>query len=240
MKRSMTCTLIAIVATSCIIVFLLLLGLGGCVNQMLPGHDMLPRVDGSPYASFSMVQLDGYIELDGNLSWDEDGYIKAWRWDFGDGHFSDEPYVGHVYYVEEEFLLRLTVTDNEGLQSDTVLTVRPTPNPGDPGGGGPPHVPDQPTPDASFSWEQGHGVGEEVAFDGRKTTADGEITRGRWDYGDGTHSSGRWVRYEDGERFSVNRETTHTYDEPGNYEATLTVWDEDGNSSTTSHLVVIH
>ncbi|MCK4720733.1 PKD domain-containing protein, partial [bacterium] len=67
----------------------------------------------------------------GHQSYDPDGYIVSWDWDFdGDGIFGD-PYVGgseskpHVVYDEPgEYLVNLRVTDNDGA-TDTLDILIP-------------------------------------------------------------------------------------------------------------------
>lgn len=67
----------------------------------------------------------------GHQSYDPDGYIVSWDWDFdGDGIFGD-PYAGgseskpHVVYDEPgEYLVNLRVTDNDGA-TDTLDTLIP-------------------------------------------------------------------------------------------------------------------
>jgi len=71
-------------------------------------------------------------------------------------------------------------------------------------------------------------VGESITFDASNSTdSDGQIERYEWDFdGDGTvEASGETV--------------THTYNNAGNYTATLTVSDTTGLSATTSQIITV-
>lgn len=57
------------------------------------------------------------IQFDGSGSYDTDGEIVAWRWDFGDGTTSDEMSPVHSYAEEGEYGVVLCVTDDEGNES---------------------------------------------------------------------------------------------------------------------------
>ena len=239
MKKSTIHVVRAVLATA--VMMAMALSIGGCLfNEVatVTGPGLIPRVEGSPYAAFSPTQLDGYFELDGSLSWDDDGDVISWIWDFGDGQTAGGPFTSHVYYTDTPVLLRLTVTDNDGLQADTVLTLYPDPTTGIPDIDDP-VVPGEASLVAKFTWEQGHGAWEYVRFNGRRTAPVGNIKRCKWEFGDGDKVTGAWVRYVGGERISVERETKHRYTSPGNYVVTLTVWDYDGNKDTVTHTVVI-
>ncbi len=62
------------------------------------------------------------------------------------------------------------------------------------------------------------GVGETVTFDAGTSDVEGEVISYTWDFGDGATATGETV--------------THSYDEPGVYEVTLTVEDDHGQTGT--------
>jgi PKD repeat protein len=62
-------------------------------------------------------------------------------------------------------------------------------------------------------------------FTDTSTDGDGTITAWSWDFGDGWSTNGA--------------NPSHTYFEPGTYTVTLTVWDDDGASSTVSQAVTV-
>jgi len=58
-----------------------------------------------------------------DFSFDEDGEIVAWRWDFGDGATSTEVDPSHTYAAAGTYNVRLTVTDDSGLTGTTTQQV---------------------------------------------------------------------------------------------------------------------
>jgi len=70
------------------------------------------------------------ITFRGDQSFDPDGNIVNYNWEFGDGTSASGLVVQHSYSPEGVYIARLTVTDNDGLtSSDTlIITVNPRPN----------------------------------------------------------------------------------------------------------------
>ncbi|MBD3352227.1 MAG: PKD domain-containing protein [Candidatus Lokiarchaeota archaeon] len=58
-------------------------------------------------------------------SYDLDGDIVSYEWDFGDGSKGNGPFVIHEYPSEGEYIICLTVTDDDGVESSVeyLLTV---------------------------------------------------------------------------------------------------------------------
>ena len=87
-------------------------------------------------------------------------------------------------------------------------------------------------------------TGSQVTFDGSESyDPDDEIMWGRWDFGtDDDPVEGRWVNivreWKDGKwvwkQIPVMQVEYYTFDEVGRYTVTLTVWDYDGNQSSTT------
>ncbi|RLF50419.1 MAG: hypothetical protein DRN11_04695, partial [Thermoplasmata archaeon] len=65
-------------------------------------------------------------------SYDEDGEIVYYLWEFGDGTTSNEQNPSHTYTKPGEYKVKLTVIDNYGEESTTTITVSVA---GDEGGG---------------------------------------------------------------------------------------------------------
>jgi PKD repeat protein len=61
--------------------------------------------------------------LDASLSYDPDGIIVAYEWDFGDGTFSNEVMVSHVYVEPGDYSVSLKVIDNDGAVAYDTATV---------------------------------------------------------------------------------------------------------------------
>ena len=62
------------------------------------------------------------VVLDAGASVDGDGFLTAYRWDFGDGETSDvlrDRRTVHAYSAPGTYVARLTITDNSGVGNDT-------------------------------------------------------------------------------------------------------------------------
>jgi hypothetical protein len=63
------------------------------------------------------------IYVDGLDSYDEDGEIASYRWDFGDGLSAGEATAYHVYYDTGTYTITLTVTDDKGATGSAQFTI---------------------------------------------------------------------------------------------------------------------
>ncbi len=75
-------------------------------------------IDTKPVAAFSVNAseiIQGNAVIFTDLSFDENGSISAWNWDFGDGETSTEQSPIHTYSTTGEFEVELMVTDNSGF-----------------------------------------------------------------------------------------------------------------------------
>ncbi|MEP1095755.1 MAG: PKD domain-containing protein [Cyclobacteriaceae bacterium] len=146
------------------------------------------------------------VTFDGSESFDLDGSITAYDWDFGDGSTGTGAITTHTYTQAGTFTATLSVTDDVGLESVSPVSVEIEVLPNDP-----------PTSVGSFAPTSGEAP-LFVFFDGSESTdADGTIVSYEWDFGDGSSGSGAT--------------TSHTYTSAGNYTASLTVTDDGGLSS---------
>lgn len=68
---------------------------------------------GGPYAGDAGVP----IQFDGSGSYDTDGSIVSWHWDFGDGDVAEGVTPVHTYAEDGVYTVVLTVTDNDGNES---------------------------------------------------------------------------------------------------------------------------
>jgi parallel beta-helix repeat protein len=86
-----------------------------------------------PVAAFSFAPLeplvDQLVTFDAALSFDTDGVVKSYQWEFGDGATETSPVaiVTHSYSSAAAYTVNLTVFDNAGASStlSKVITVRP-------------------------------------------------------------------------------------------------------------------
>jgi hypothetical protein len=91
-----------------------------------------------------------------------------------------------------------------------------------PGSGVPPVDPTKP---ASIIHASPHNYWKVWSFDGRGSTDDVKIVKYMWDFGDGSLGRARFM--------------SHLYRAPGEYTVSLTVWDGDGNSNTSSVKILV-
>ena len=63
-----------------------------------------------PYVRLAHLE----IEFDGSNSYDPDGYIESYLWDFGDRTNATTVTAVHTYTIVENYTVTLTVTDNRG------------------------------------------------------------------------------------------------------------------------------
>ncbi|HDQ06297.1 MAG TPA: PKD domain-containing protein, partial [Candidatus Bathyarchaeota archaeon] len=162
----------------------------------------------SPVANFTesahTVFTGENIDFDASESYDPDGTIVSYLWDFGDGNTATGVTVSHAYADNGSCVVNLTVTDNDGA-TDSVHTTKTIMN--------------RP-PVANFT-ESAHTVftGENIDFDASESyDPDGTIVEYSWDFGDGNTAAGVTI--------------SHSYASSGTYTVTLTVTDNDGATAT--------
>jgi len=155
------------------------------------------------------------VEAGANVTVDAGGStdnreIASYRWAFGDGATAEGSTASHGYDEPGNYTVTLTVTDRAGNANRTTATVRV-------------REPDRTPPTAALSvGDDETRVGDEVTFDATNSTDDRGVAEYRWEFGDG-------------ETETTSAETAtvdHAYDEPGAYNATVTVVDRAGNADT--------
>jgi len=63
------------------------------------------------------VVVGQLVTFDGSASYDPDGVVVAWNWDFGDASTASGKVVTHAYSSAGTVVVNLTVTDNDGLSN---------------------------------------------------------------------------------------------------------------------------
>lgn len=98
-------------------------GLGTTVTNHL--YPDCARIAPTPVIMASQVQgiVPFNAQLDGLKSVDN-GTIESFHWDFGDGTTADGPQVSKTFTETGDYLVQLTVTDDDGLSSSTTVVVR--------------------------------------------------------------------------------------------------------------------
>ncbi len=137
------------------------------------------RPDVPPVANFYWYPFQPTVGTNtsfvGYYSYDPDGYITDYAWDFGDGSSTNGSYccVSHVYNATGNYLVKLTVTDNANLTGTASANITV--------------VSDVP-PIAIFYWYPYQPTaGTYAYFYGYYSyDPDGYITGFAWDFGDGS------------------------------------------------------
>ncbi len=82
-------------------------------------HDRPVADAGGPYDSY----INQTVQFNGSGSYDTDGTIVNYTWDFDDGTKSYIENPVHVFNSEDSYLIELTVTDNEGLKDTDTVSI---------------------------------------------------------------------------------------------------------------------
>jgi PKD repeat protein len=170
-----------------------------------------PVADAGPDQTVSAGQL---VNFSGEGSYDPDGNIENYVWDFGDGSVGTGITISHTYDNPGIYTVTLSVTDDNGsVGTDTaVITVLEV-------------TVNQP-PVADAGPDQYTRKNSPVKFDGRASKdPDGKITNYTWNFGDGKSGSGSVVY--------------HKYTKRGTYTVTLTVTDNKGATGTDIAIVTV-
>ncbi|MCC6984234.1 MAG: PKD domain-containing protein [Bauldia sp.] len=158
------------------------------------------RVDQGPLAEAGPDQrayADEIVVFDGARSFDTDGFVNSFSWDFGDGSTGAGQQAAHAYARPGTYTVTLTIVGDEIGDCDPVSVDTAS-------------VEILAGPVATIASVEAAPVGDAVRFDGSgSTTTVGRITGWLWDFGDGVSASGETV--------------DHRFDEAGVYTVTLTL-----------------
>ncbi len=141
-------------------------------------------------------------------STDPDGSITAYAWDFGDSATEAQANPGHTYAAPGPFVADLTVTDPAGGRTTQAILVNAT-------------APNQPPVAIAEAVPSSGPAPLNVTFYADKSyDPDGSIGNIKWTFHDGSETWGSTGYY--------------TYNNPGTYLATLTVYDGRNTTGTTT------
>jgi parallel beta-helix repeat protein len=144
------------------------------------------------------------VLFDGSGSLDSDGIIENYTWEFGDGEFGFGQMVSHVFLDNDNYIVRLTVIDNDGGEDSHQISVRVENRP--------PKAMLEVNTTAIY-------VNEKVTFNASQSTdLDGTVLDYYFDFGDGENSG--WITDTSIEHVYKNGRET--------FNAKLSVRDDDG------------
>ena len=155
------------------------------------------------------------VTFNATESYDPDGYIVSYSWDFCDGTpkvTTSDPITNHTYTAFGDYTVTLTVTDNSGLTGEATSLI---------------HVSQHPV--ASFTFTPTDPlVHETVTFNASASTPDGgTIVNYTWNFGDGNITT------------VSDPIITHAYSTYGTYTVTLNVTDSEGKWDATSRSIYV-
>jgi len=153
------------------------------------------------------------VTLNGSGSFDQDGSVVAYSWNFGDGTTGSGSVVSHTYSNVGTYTAVLTVTDSQGLTASQSVQIQATA----------PNL----LPTAVIAASSTSGTAPmSVTFNGSGSMdPDGTISSYAWNFGDGTTASGSAV--------------SKTFNTAGTYTVTLTVTDNRGGKGTSSAVIQV-
>ena len=190
------------------------------------GGGISPPVNQKPIANITgpnIVYIGEYITFSAQNSYDPDGEITSYRWDFNndglfDTNWMENTTATYTYYIPGNYYVKLQVKDNDNTTSTDYLNITIIKQ-----------EPNQQHPIAKTNGPYDGLVYENITFSSVGSyDPDGTIINYTWNFGDGTLGYGA--------------ETTHSYKISGSYNITLSVTDNDNisNSSTTIANILIN
>lgn len=175
-----------------------------------------------PVASFTFnpanPKAKQAISFDASASYDPDGEVASYAWDFGDDtqKITANPVVNHIYDANGIYHIELEAVDNDDLSSSTTYDILI---------GELPYISFTYSPKEPWPYR-----GDTVTFDASESfDADGYITNYVWDFADGTQES------------TTDATITHVFSKNGIYSVELKIFDNDNlyNSATQDVFVGI-
>jgi PKD repeat protein len=163
--------------------------------------------------SATTVYTGELINFNASNSYDPDGFIANYSWNFGDGYDAIGPIVSHSYAENGNYAVTLTVMDSDGATGSSIATI----------------IVLNRAPNALFTYTPSFPiVGETATLNASQSSdPDGTITNYTWNFGDGNITA------------TANPIITHSYALEGNHTVTLTVTDNDGATANTTQVIKV-
>jgi len=100
----------------------------GDTSYDIPGdgnQDIYPLMTqyGPPHADYISIVDGNKVTFNASRSYDYDGTIISYEWDFGDGNIGTGSPIEHTYTEDGSYDVSLTVTDNDGKNDSTIKTI---------------------------------------------------------------------------------------------------------------------
>lgn len=174
------------------------------INVEAVSNSLPSAIAGGPYSGPS----GSAIQFNGSGSYDLEGALDNYQWNFGDNSFGSGPAPAHIYNTAGTYTVTLTVTDNTGLTTtgSTTATIYPASN-------------KMPVPNIAGAYSAVTGTATQFSAAG-SFDPDGSITQYKWDFaGLGTGSGST---------------PSFTFTNTGIHLVSLTVTDNVGAKSLTS------
>jgi len=157
------------------------------------------------------------VLFDGSQSWDVDGVVNSFLWDFGDGVLGGGAKPTHVYAEPGIYPVKLVITGDPAGSCDDTNTAELS-------------VTVQESPESSFKGPSVVSVGDIAAFDGSASKSNsGKIVSWDWDFGDGHSATGMTA--------------DHAYSKSGQYAVKLTIktdTESECSTVTAEHSIVVN
>lgn len=162
------------------------------------------------------------VELDASGSYDPNGNITKYEWNFGQtgevGWTEGESRTFVTYEEVGDYTVSLRLTDNNGAQTTQKITISAQA-----------HSDEEMNPIIRTTPSEPTGTAPiQIRFDASESTSPfGNIRSYTWDFGDGTAGQN-------------GRSVSHTYTTGGEFQVTLTIQDMKNNTASTNKTVVIN
>ena len=153
------------------------------------------------------------VTFDASESFDEDGRVDFFEWDFNDDGIADATgmTINHIFDVGGAIPVTLMVIDNDGVTDFHTVAVP---------------VEINTPPEAAFTYAPlNPTTSDTLTFYDQSLDFDGTIAAWRWEFGNGATSA--------------VQTPTYRYDEAGTYEVTLTVTDDEGATGNATQEIIV-
>lgn len=160
-------------------------------------------------ANFSVPTYEEHI-FDASGSFDLDGVVQTYTWDFGDSTSATGRQAKHAFTSTGPFTVTLTVRDDLGASGQKTMSVTVT----------------NQAPTASIAGPMTISTSDTANFVGTAVDRDGTIASWSWTFGEGSPSS-------------TPNAVSHQYVTKGTYTVTLNVVDNNGASGSASFVITV-